>query len=81
MFKYWWAATTGKYRETIVPELTAMDALKRWERQEKIAVEQTDYAISLQRAIEAHCRGKVAETTECPHHAEKLNECLARHNG
>ena len=50
------------------------------ERQEKIAVEQTDYAISLQRAIEAHCRDEAAETTECPHHAEKLNECLVRHN-
>lgn len=24
-------ATTGKYGTTIVPELTAMDALKRWE--------------------------------------------------
>lgn len=24
-------ATTGKYSATVVPELTAMDALKRWE--------------------------------------------------
>lgn len=24
-------ATTGKYSSTIVPELSAMDALKRWE--------------------------------------------------
>jgi len=24
-------ATQGKYSETVVPELTAMDALKRWE--------------------------------------------------
>ena len=24
-------ATTGKYGNTVVPELTAMDALKRWE--------------------------------------------------
>ena len=24
-------ATTGQYGNTIVPELTAMDALKRWE--------------------------------------------------
>jgi hypothetical protein len=24
-------ATTGKYENTIVPELTAMEALKRWE--------------------------------------------------
>jgi len=24
-------ATCGKYGDTIVPELTAMDALKRWE--------------------------------------------------
>jgi hypothetical protein len=25
------AATTGEYSDTVVPELTAMDALKRWE--------------------------------------------------
>ena len=25
-------ATTGKYDTTIVPELTAMDALNRWEK-------------------------------------------------
>lgn len=49
-------------------------------RQEKIAVEQTNYVISLQRAIAAHCRNEVAETTGWPHCAEKLNECLARHN-
>lgn len=24
------SATTGKYGNTVVPELTAMDALKRW---------------------------------------------------
>jgi len=24
-------ATTGEYGSTVVPELTAMDALKRWE--------------------------------------------------
>lgn len=35
---YWCAvrvnanATTGKYETQVVPELTAMDALKRWER-------------------------------------------------
>ena len=50
------------------------------ERKERIAAEQTDYAISLQRAIEAHCRDEVAETTEYRHHAEALNACLARHN-
>lgn len=50
------------------------------ERKERIAAEQTDYAISLQRAIEAHCRDEVADTTECPHNAEALNACLARHN-
>ena len=27
-------ATTGKYGDTIVPELTAMEALKRWETYE-----------------------------------------------
>lgn len=26
-------ATTGKYRNTIIPELTAMEALKRWDEQ------------------------------------------------
>jgi hypothetical protein len=26
-------ATTGQYGSTVVPELTAMDALKRWEAQ------------------------------------------------
>lgn len=28
-------ATTGKYSSTIVPELTAMDALQRWENQKE----------------------------------------------
>jgi len=25
------AATTGQYSDTVVPELTAMDSVKRWE--------------------------------------------------
>lgn len=35
-----------------------------------------DYAIALQRAIEAHCRGIEADTTGCPYHATLLNENL-----
>jgi hypothetical protein len=27
-------ATTGKYSNTIVPELTALEALKRWHKQD-----------------------------------------------
>ena len=38
-----------------------------------IAIQQTDYAIGLQRAIEAHCRDEVVPEDVCPHHAEKLN--------
>ena len=43
---------------------------------QKIAKEQTDYCIALQRAIEAHCRGELVPSDvydDCPHHAEKLN--------
>ncbi len=29
-------ATLGKYRNQVVPELTAMDALKRWEEKDEI---------------------------------------------
>ena len=35
-----------------------------------------DYAIALQRAIEAHCRGVEADTMGCYHHATLLNENL-----
>jgi len=41
--------------------------------------EQVNYSISLQRAIEYHCRGKdIPEVIakECPHHAKLLNERL-----
>lgn len=37
-----------------------------------------DYAIDLQRAIEAHCRGRVADESRCPHHAKMLNDHLLR---
>ena len=43
---------------------------------QKIAKEQTDYAIALQQAIEAHCSGKEVPdeiAALCPHHAAKLN--------
>lgn len=38
------------------------------------------YAIALQRAIEAHCRGEVVPddvAALCPHHAGKLNAALS----
>ena len=60
-----------------VTELEAADALERMESELKTAnrikIEQTDYAIGLQRAIEAHCREELALEDVCPHHAEKLN--------
>ena len=39
-----------------------------------------EYAISLQRAIEYHCRGECVPdwiAKECPYHAKKLNDHLA----
>lgn len=44
-----------------------------WER---IAKEQIDYAIALQRAIEAHCRNEDVPghiDNECPHHSKMLD--------
>ena len=38
---------------------------------------QTAYTISLQRAIEAHCRNEIVDDAKCRHHAEKLNANLA----
>lgn len=35
------------------------------------------YAVSLQQAIEAHCRGDIAVDDKCTHHAEMLNKRLA----
>lgn len=48
---------------------------KRVAEQKSISLGQTGYAIHLQKAIEAHCRGEdVDEANEnCPHHAKKLN--------
>lgn len=43
-----------------------------------------DYTISLQRAIEHHCNGKIIpkEIADlCPHHAEKLNKYTAKATG
>jgi hypothetical protein len=36
----------------------------------------TDYAISLQRAIEAHCRGKTTDITKAKYHSTMLNKRL-----
>ena len=44
----------------------------------RIKTEQIDYAIGLQRAIEAHCREELAPEDVCPHHAEKLNKHFNR---
>ena len=56
----------------------AADTLERMESEletaNRITTEQIDYAIGLQRAIEAHCREELAPEDVCPHHAEKLNE-------
>ena len=38
---------------------------------------QTAYTISLQQAIEAHCRDEIVDDAKCRHHAEKLNANLA----
>ena len=38
---------------------------------------QTEYSVSLQRAIEAHCRNEIMDDAKCRHHAEKLNANLA----
>ena len=46
--------------------------------------EARDYAIALQRAIEHHCRGVAVPpeiAANCPHHAQMLNEHLARKKG
>lgn len=43
--------------------------------------EMSEYAIALQRAIEAHCRGRMADETDmggCPWHAKMLNRYLTR---
>ena len=42
------------------------------------SVEMSEYAIALQHAIEAYCRGEqiTGDTfARCPHHAKKLNSC------
>jgi len=36
----------------------------------------TDYCISLQRAIENHCRGKSADTGKAKYHSTMLNKRL-----
>jgi hypothetical protein len=58
------------------------DALERMvaelETANRIKTAQIDYAIGLQRAIEAHCREELAPEDVCPHHAEKLNEHFNR---
>ena len=46
--------------------------------------EARDYSIALQRAIEHHCRGVAVPpeiAANCPHHAQMLNEHLARKEG
>lgn len=43
--------------------------------------EMSEYVIALQHAIEAHCRGRMADETDmggCPWHAKTLNRYLAR---
>ena len=79
--------TTSRYwREQEVKDLTAelarakeyhagelADVVAELATANSIKVEQIDYAIGLQRAIEAHCREDVAPDDVCPHHAEKLN--------
>ena len=63
-------------------EVEAAAALERMvtelETANRIKTEQIDYAIGLQRAIEAHCREELAPEDVCPHHAEKLNEHFNR---
>jgi hypothetical protein len=58
------------------------DALERLTAERDAArlsdIQQTDYAIGLQRAIEAHCRDEDATEDVCPHHAEKLNLHISR---
>lgn len=46
------------------------------ERSEKVRL-MTDYYISLQRAIKAHCRGQQVEIGPCQYHADLLNADLA----
>lgn len=41
----------------------------------------TCYAIDLQRAIEAHCRGRLADETKCPYHSKMLNDRLRQTQG
>jgi hypothetical protein len=46
--------------------------------------EQVDYSIALQRAIEHHRRGVAVPpqiASNCPHHAQMLNEHLAQKEG
>ena len=63
-------------------EVEAAAALERMvtelETANRIKTEQIDYAIGLQRAIEAHCLEELAPEDVCPHHAEKLNEHFNR---
>ena len=61
-------ASNCEVRTTEIDRLTA-----ELETANRIKIEQTDYAIGLQRAIEAHCREELALEDVCPHHAEKLN--------
>ena len=59
-------------------------AAKKAEREHRARVDNglklhMEYAISLQRAIDAHCRNEIAPDAECPHHAKKLNQNLSMH--
>ena len=66
-------ASNCEVRTTEIDRLTA-----ELETANRIKIEQTDYAIGLQRAIEAHCREELALEDVCPHHAQKLNKHFNR---
>lgn len=52
------------------------DTTERLEERSDAVRRQTDYSISLQKAIEAHKRGNRADSQQCPHHADMLNADL-----
>jgi hypothetical protein len=75
---------------TRVGDLRVVDAdfARKLERElaamEKQRDEQVDYSIALQRAIEHHRRGVAVPpqiASNCPHHAQMLNEHLAQKEG
>lgn len=70
------AIVLRKGREEVELPLTVLSVLDKAEALMRRPADLTDYAISLQKAIERHCRGLIVDEINggCPHHAKMLNK-------